>query len=135
VFGSPFFSQSQVESDLKEFAKANEKRSYQYMENLLKADSTIHDIVKAKVRTRQLHSIDTQLNANRVSPEWPAEEDKSAAARSSRYFHRGVQESFSLDCQSLFHPHPSTGDWQCGRHEFKGSSIVAFCIEAPPSNL
>jgi hypothetical protein len=64
-----FANQSQVESDLKEFAKANEKRSYQYMENLLKADSTIHDIVKAKVRTRQLHSIDTQLNANRVSPE------------------------------------------------------------------
>lgn len=44
-----FVNAAEVESDLKEFAKANEKRSYQYMESLLKTNSVVHDIVKAKV--------------------------------------------------------------------------------------
>ncbi|KAJ9093577.1 hypothetical protein QFC19_008306 [Naganishia cerealis] len=43
-----FTNPMDVERDLKEFAKANEKRSYQYFESLVKLDSGIHDIFKAK---------------------------------------------------------------------------------------
>ncbi|GHJ87283.1 hypothetical protein NliqN6_3685 [Naganishia liquefaciens] len=44
-----FDNATEVVSDLKEFATANEKRSYQYMETLLKTDSDVFDIVKAKI--------------------------------------------------------------------------------------
>lgn len=56
-----FANATEVESDLKEFAKANEKRSYQYVESLLKTDSVIHDIVKAKVNAERLCALYRQL--------------------------------------------------------------------------
>ena len=53
-----FDNATEVVSDLKEFATANEKRSYQYMETLLKTDSDVFDIVKAKVNARRQHDLD-----------------------------------------------------------------------------
>jgi hypothetical protein len=51
IFSAQSFANStEVERDLKEFSKANEKRSYQYFESLIKLDSSVHDIYKAKVR-------------------------------------------------------------------------------------
>ncbi|KAI5453422.1 Sister chromatid cohesion protein pds5 [Naganishia albida] len=42
-----FPNRADVENDLKEFAKANEKMTYRHFESMLKVDSSIHDIYKA----------------------------------------------------------------------------------------